>query len=319
MRNAPAQGGYAGLAGLIGDLANAIRRTQAERTKLDAVLAARNDGLQEGRQQAQQIAGEMMRQAEAVSVAALQVTATDLQIVSSAESAGQSLQTTENAVARALDGIATIAASVRSTTSGAQQMTAAAVQMAEVAHSTHACIASLDDHTAKMVVALDVIEQSLQAAASLGHAANIEATAQGASAPAFARLASELQDVAGICQPALAEVGTALRELVAQTTEANRRTMEIAELVGANHDIGRAVGHAVEQQGQEIARILTELYEARPGFATLRAGVEAVTLACTRTDATDRLKKTANALPSQAEKLATVLRGLPDLTPPIDR
>ena len=107
--------------------------------------------------------------------------------------------------------------------------------------------------------------------------------------------------------------------MIAQTTEANRRTMEILELVGVNHDLGRAVSHAVEQQGDEIARILTELYEARPGFATLRAGVEAVTHACeVRSDAADAIRKTARILPIHAENLANVLRGQPDLAPQID-
>ena len=95
-----------------------------------------------------------------------------MQLVQGAESTVRALDTADNAVTRAIDGIATIATSVRATTTGAQQMTVAAVQMAEVAHNTHRCIAALDDKTAKMVVALDYIERTLHVAASLGEAAS---------------------------------------------------------------------------------------------------------------------------------------------------
>ena len=273
----------------------------------------------QGREQAHRIAGEIANHAKMLSDVETRVSAADTQLVRQAESVALGLDTAENAVTRAIDGIATIAASVRATTTGAQQMTIAAVQMADVAHNTHRCIAGLDDRTAKMMVALDYIERTLQVAASLGQAACSEAAARDAPGSAFARIALELREVAGSCQPALADAAAAISELVSQTAEANRRTMEITELIGANHDIGRAVSHAVERQGQEIARILTELYEARPGFATLRAGVEAVTLASSsRTEASDTIKTVVRALPAQAEKLARLLQAIPAKSPPAD-
>ena len=312
--NVSALGGYAGVTGLIEELASSLTKTQAGRAKLEAALAGTESHLQRGRQEAQRIGRQITHEADSLSQAASRVSAADLRISGEAEKTGRSLDIADNAVARAIDGMATIVASVRATTSGAQQMTAAAVQMADVAHNTHRRIADLDDQTAKAVVALDYVERAMQVAAALGQAGCIEATEQGASAATFARLALELQEVAGGCQPALADAGEALRELITQTAEANRRTLEILELVNANHDVGRAVSHAVQEQGDEIARVLTELYEARPGFATLRAGVEAVTQACaTRTEAADTIRKTANALPSHAEDLANVLRGLPSL------
>ncbi len=313
IRNAPAEGGYAGLTGLIGDLASLLHRMQAGRAKLEADLAAGHSASRKGRQQAQRIARAMSKDAETLSDAAARVDFTGLHLVREAAGAARSLEMADTAVARAIDGISAVAASVRATTSGAQQMTAAAVQMAEIAHTTHRCVADLDDKTAKLVLALDSIEQVLQVATAR-QASSIGVAENEVLNPSLASIALEWQEVAGGCQPVLGEAGAAMRDLIAHTVDAHRRTMEIADLVAANHEIGRAVSHAVERQGQEIARILTELYESRPGFATLRAGVEAVTLACaTSTEAADTLRQSAKVLPAQAEALANILRSLPDL------
>ena len=319
MRHAAAEGGHAGLAGLVGDLALLLRRTQARRASLETTLIEGRGSLRAGREQAQRVAGEIQQQLDVLSAAACTVNATDAQLVREAATTAQSLEATGTAVARAMDGIAAIAGSVRATSAGALRMSETAAQVADVAHNAHRCIADLDDRTAKIVLALDTIERALQLAASVGQAGSIREDGEDASALATPRLASELQAVAGQCQPALLQAGEAIRELVAQTAEANRRTMEIAELVGATHDIGQTVSRAVEEQGQQIARVLTELYEARPGFATLRAGVEAVMQSCAdRTGSGDVIRNTANALPRQAEHLARILRGLPDLTPPAE-
>ena len=319
VRNAPAEGGYAGLTALIVDLVALVRRTQAGRARLEAVLTTSRSGIQEGRQSAQRVVSEIRHQAEILTDAAFRVSATDLSLVRRADTVARSLETADNAVIRAIDGMTTIAASVQTTTAGAQQMSAAAVKMAEVAHHTRRSITDLDDRTANMVVALDVIERSLHVGAASEQAGGKPAAEQGVSDAASAQTALHSQAVAASCERALADLAAGLHDLIAQTADAHRRTSEIAELVGANHDVGLAVSHAVEQQGQEITRILTELYEARPGFATLRAGVEAVTLACAnRSDATDAIGKAVRMLPSQAETLANLLRGLPDLAPPAD-
>ena len=79
------------------------------------------------------------------------------------------------------------------------------------------------------------------------------------------------------------------------------------------------MSRAVDQQGEEIARILKGIYEARSGFAALRAGVDAVSRAGgNRSQAVATLRLAAGNLPTHADAVASLLRDMPDFRPSRD-
>ncbi len=319
VQNAPTQGSYRGLADLIGDLALLSRRLQTGRTHAESTLAGNAETLRQARHQVQTVASRVRQDAGTLAETAADIDLAKEHLDREGQAACHACDDVENAVCRATGSISALVDAVRATTDGAERMTTVAVRMSEVAHDTHRCVGDLDDRSATLIAALDHIEHALQVAGSLGHAVNVEAARHAGAGHQFAGIAAELQDVAGSCQPALDAALATMRELGGETREASRRASEIAELVSANREIGGAISHAVIQQGEEIARILTELYEARSGFVTLRAGVDAVTRTSTaRTDVARSLRNIAQSMPDQVESLANMLRSIPDFAPRMD-
>ena len=319
VHSTPCEGSYRGLAGLIGDLALLARKLQAKRSHDGQAAEATCQALAESRQQAQRIATRIRQQAGTLAEAAAEIDLASERVACEAAAARQSVETTHAVVSRAADKIAGMAGSVRTITAGAQQMASLVVGLSQIAQGAHNRVAELDDRSTALVTAMDHIEHALQMAASLGHSISVEAAAAGVPGKNFAVIASELQDVAGRCGPALEQAVLITRHLASETMAATRRVGEIGDLIVANREVGEAIGHAVQQQGEDITHVLNDIYEAREGFATLRAGVESVTRAgIVGSGAAESLRLAARDLPTQADSVACLLRGLPDFAPSTD-
>jgi len=110
-----------------------------------------------------------------------------------------------------------------------------------------------------------------------------------------------------------------LTELRVETGEASRRMIELSDLIQAQHVLGQSIAQSIDHQSNDIGAMLHHLSGAHAGFATLRAGVDAVTRSSTtRLSGAEALRGAANRLPEHAEAISNILRGIPDFVPPLD-
>lgn len=302
------QGGYRGLAGLLANLAMTTRKLRLRHGEDRERLAVANLALACGRAQAGQLADQIRMDTACLTRTAARIEAAGAGLSDQIAAATSAFDASDAAIGRALDGATNLASAVRATTAGAERMTALAVGLAQVAHETQRTIADLDDRSTSLSVMLD------QVASVLGRAA---CDAQAPGTPDAEARAATLLGASEQILATLQDGMLILRELLSATGEANRRTAEISELVRSNHEVGHAIGHAVQQQAEDIAGILLQLYEARAGFVTLRAGVDAVArTGPLQAGTVDTLRETAQRLPNRAETIATILRNIPDFAPP---
>jgi hypothetical protein len=146
--------------------------------------------------------------------------------------------------------------------------------------------------------------------------ASVAAAQAGLEGADLASVGQELLRFVDATKATLDESLAVLRSITAETAEATRRVAEIDAMVQSQHEAGTAMSRAVDQQGEEIGRLLKDIYEARSGFAALRAGVDAVSRAgATRTQSAAALRDAAGKLPTHADAVASLLRDIPDFRP----
>ncbi len=311
----PAQASYNGIAGLIGDLVLLIRRLQAGRERERQHTAALSRAMQKSRAQAQQVAADIQQDAGCLAETAAEIGLTNERIERATANTIQSVAIAEAGMERATAELAALAGSVRTVAVGAEQMTSVAVDLSRLTRTTQHGVTSSQEKTVEIKTVLDSIEQALQTAVALGQSASVEAASLPDSQNLSA-IAHELQAVSGTCRLALASLGPLVSELVAQSAEANRRTIEIGNLVLANRQAGEAIASAAQQQGEEITAALHHIYEAREGFTALKASVDQVTARnFSHEKSAEALRLTAQRLPDRVKGFASLLRGLPDVAP----
>jgi len=306
---------YRGLTGLLGDLAIRARRLQAGRDKSTEAARGLNRALAAGRHQARQLAVLLKKDAAALGQAAADIDMTAQRLTGEMSAAQASVEFTQSAMAAVTSGAVGLAGAVRATTAEAERAAALAVQMSEIAFGAQRSIAGLDDKTASLMLATQAVAGVLRQAGDLGRRAG-DAAAQD---DAQGSVVAEIQALACTAVVAVDGMTAAVAELRIEAELANRRVAELSDLIKAQHDLGHAVCHAVMQQGEDIAAMLARLNEAHTGFATLRAGVEAVTrTGAERAGNASALRAAANRLPTHADTVASILRGIPDFAPPPD-
>ena len=94
--------------------------------------------------------------------------------------------------------------------------------------------------------------------------------------------------------------------------EASRRTTQIGDMVQANNELAQMMSEQVMRQGEQITKILNDMYESRSGFISLRESVEAVTRAGLATrEAADLVRQANSRLPDHARQLDNLFRNVP--------
>ena len=311
----PARDGIAGVAGLIVDLVRRTRRLG----RTEQLANAMRQTIFTGRAQSASVAVELRQEAAALTEAAMQIDATGACIVREMAANADSLALGDMALRRAADAIDALTGRVNKNMAAMEEVTRTAVRLADIAHATHKAVAEHDVRSTHLSTALDQIGQAMHTASRLLDEAARRDAAETGGAAESSLLTHEMQVAAGRFQPALAAAQAVVHDLVSETSAANRRALETGEMVANLHARGQAVGHAVQQQAEDVSVILTYLYEARSGFAMLRDSVDAVAHAgATRANAAARMREAALRLPSQAERMAEILRGIPDFRPSED-
>jgi hypothetical protein len=304
---------YNGLSGLIGDIALILRRRL--NGPVPAALAAerREQLLQAGQDQARQLAFSLIDES-----ATLGETATDLEtatsdLLSETARAQDAIALADAAIADITTSAIGLARAVRVTTAQAEQSTQIAIHLSQTAFGAQRSLAALDEKTTSLHRAADGMAEILQRAGALGVQTGTDAARSGQAGRDLAASAVELQKLAATALAGLAAIQEGVTALRIETLAAHARLGELDQQIRGQHDLGHALGHAVTQQGEDIAAILARLSDAQSGFAMLRAGVQAVTRsAAARAASAALVRDAAKRLPGHAEAVAGLLRGLPD-------
>ncbi len=295
--------GVDGVVGLIGTLALRAQRLgsteETARSMRQAVSA--------GRMQADRLTAELGRHAANLTTAATQIDEAHHNIARETKASAHAFTLGETALTRAAEATDRLIDRVSATTSHVSQMASIATHLSEAAHATHKAVAENAERASILASALDEIGRFIRAVTpSSGQASHHPGPAAGDGA-------LDVQDTALQCERALAAAQSIVRDLLQEAGAASRRTSEMAETIAQQHEAGQAMGYAVQQQSADIEAILNQMYEARSGFAMLRASVEAVSAAsATPANAVGRVRAAALRLPSESERLAQMLRGIPD-------
>ena len=316
IKSTPVHGSFDGVAGLIGDLVLLARRLRTARARERLSTATLGQALQDGRQQAQSVASSIRQNAGDFAEAAAAVHFTGERVAREMAGATRSLAVAETGMDQAARKLNAVGGSVRTIITHAQQMTSVTIDISRITHAARQGVTVSDAKTTALLSAMNSIEQALRRAAAHGMSSSIEVPAPRAGSAGDWTAIRALQQVAGECGPALDTVRSVVGELIAGTADANRRTIEVGNLMLTIRDIGEAIGHAVQQQGEEVAQILDGVYKAREGFVILKTAVESVAqVGTSNQDAAQLLRLTASRLPDQAERLAGLLRNVPKVVP----
>ncbi len=303
------------LGALFGETILRLRRMQRGQERTQAAAGALNAALRAGRSEAELLAMRLRGDGSTVAEAASGILQASARLRADAVTAAADAALATDTVGGIAGRSATLAASVRAVTGQVRQMTEMAVAVSETAMGTQADLARLAGRAA----ALDGTAAQLRRALHLATACLRQAEALE-PAGAAADLATNLRDMAAGAEEGLQAMGTVIAALRQEAAAASRRVAELCAVIQSQHELGGALGHAVDQQGQEIARTLAGLGAAYDTCSAVAAQVAAIGAGNEgNMAAAEVLRGAGDRLPAHAEVIARILRGIPDFAPPLDR
>lgn len=201
---------------------------------------------------------------------------------------------------------------VRAVTLETEKATAIASRLAETAFATQRGVATIGEATNAMLAAADQVQHVLNRAEMVGLNAGIEAARAGEAGRGFAVVAQEVKQLAEAGGNALGNMMVTARDLRAQAALVFKRIEDIAEVVQAQHEFGHALSHAAMLQADAVGQVLKHLGAAQGEVRNLHREVRDMTLPETRLSTGIAAQAAIERLPSYAEAMAHILRGLPD-------
>ena len=297
------------------EMARVTRKQSARGERLKAWHDQAHTAVCASRVEGAQLAAQIAEDAEALSVISDRIATSDQVLGQEVASVTASCNLTHEALFRAADRASALAASVRETTQRARHMSEGCVQLSHAAFKTHEAVALLADGTPLINGSINEIAAALERADRLAATATDLATpTEGGSAAA--PILDEVRALAASCASTLRNTLLVVEDLSKRAMETDRRTAELGSSVALIHDLGQAVGYAVQQQSADITEILQSVYETRAGFASVRAGVAEVECARNaRPPVGKAVERLARDLPNRASNVAALLRGIPDFAP----
>ncbi len=310
---------YQSIANLTADAVFRVARLKAHREHLEGAASTVNEALQAGRDHASQLASRMRRDGETAADAASGLITVSARLHQDATAARQGSLAAEQAVSGLIDRAIGLTAAISTVTAQIGRMSDVASRGAETAFGAQRSLVGLSDKVLVLSRSADQIARVLQQAGHCGLAASAQAAGNGAEHQVNADLAANLQQMASSADQALAAMQAMVAGLRSEAALASRRVAELSELIHGQHELGNALSHAIEQQGREVAQVLTLVNETRAGVAMTRAGADAVANGMAdRLAGAETLRGVANRMPGHADTIAEILRGIPDFMPPTE-
>ncbi len=310
---------YQSIANLTADAVFRVGRLAAHREHLEGAATTANEALQAGRDHASQLASRLRRDGETAADAASGLITVSARLHQDATATHQGSLAAEQAVSGLIDRTIGLTAAISTVTAQIGRMSDVATRGAETAFGAQRSLLGLNDKVVVLSRSADQIARVLEMAGHCGLAASAQAAGGGTEHRVSADLAANLHQMASSADQALAAMQAMVAGLRSEAALASRRVAELSELIHGQHELGNALNHAIEQQGREVAQVLTLVNETRAGVAMVRAGADAVaTGSANRLAGAETLRGVANRIPGHADTIAEILRGIPDFMPPTE-
>jgi hypothetical protein len=269
--------------------------------------------------EAQRLVAALYREADSLSDTSNDIEEQGRRLLGDVGAAEGACNRTQSALSQMTDRVMALTDAVTHTTSQADQVSAASVALSELAFASQTKLATLDARSAALQADIEGIGCLLARVGGLTEAAYMAGSRLGEQGTPVVNLAFEMRELGAAALGSITRIETSLAEMSSQAAAATKTAQDIAARVHLQQELGLGLSHAVLQQGAEIAELVRMLDEAQLGFLTLRASVEAVTRhGVSRSVQTAKLREAAARLPTHADNVATVLRGISDFAPPIE-
>jgi methyl-accepting chemotaxis protein len=258
--------------------------------------------------------GEIGKNAESVSAAAEELTATSTTMSANAEEtsaqagvvAAASEQVGSN-VQTVATGAEEMSASIGEISSNATQAAKVSNEAVEVARRTNETISTLGESSKEIGEVVKVITSIAEQTNLLALNATIEAARAGEAGKGFAVVANEVKELANQTAKATEEISSKVQTIQTDSSNAVDAIGEISTIINTINDISSTIASAVEEQSATTNEMTRNVSEAAKGVGEISQNISGVSTASEETtQGSSQTKDAANEL----SRLATDMQGL---------
>ena len=260
--------------------------------------------------------GEIGQNAESVSAAAEELTATSTTMSANAEETSAQagvVATASDEVGTNVQTVATgseeMGASIREISENSSQAAKISTEAVEVAKRTNETISTLGESSKEIGEVVKVITSIAEQTNLLALNATIEAARAGAAGKGFAVVANEVKELANQTAKATEEISSKVQTIQSDTGNAVNAIGEISEIINKINDISNTIASAVEEQSATTSEMTRNVSDAARGVSEIAQNISGVSAAAEETtQGSSQTRDAANEL----SKLASDLQGLVD-------
>jgi methyl-accepting chemotaxis protein len=258
--------------------------------------------------------GDIGNNAESVSAAAEELTATSTTMSANAEEtsaqAGVVASASEevgNNVQTVATGAEEMSASISEIANNSTQAAKISTEAVEVAKRTNETISTLGESSKEIGEVVKVITSIAEQTNLLALNATIEAARAGEAGKGFAVVANEVKELANQTAKATEEISNKVQTIQSNTGNAVDAIGEISSIINKINDISSTIASAVEEQSATTNEMSRNVQEAAKGVGEISQNISGVSTAAEETtQGSSQTKDAANEL----SKLAVDLQGL---------
>jgi methyl-accepting chemotaxis protein len=258
--------------------------------------------------------GEIGQNAESVSAAAEELTATSTTMSANAEETSAQAGVVAAASDEVGNNVQTVAtgseemgASIREISENSSQAAKISTEAVEVAKRTNDTISTLGESSKEIGEVVKVITSIAEQTNLLALNATIEAARAGEAGKGFAVVANEVKELANQTAKATEEISGKVQTIQSNTGDAVDAIGEIGEIINKINDISNTIASAVEEQSATTTEMTRNVSDAAKGVAEIAQNISGVSSAAEETtQGSSQTRDAANEL----SKLATDLQAL---------
>ncbi len=258
--------------------------------------------------------GNIGRNAESVSAAAEELTATSTTMSANAEETSAQAGVVAAASEEVGKNVQTVAtgseemtASISEISNNATQAASVSNEAVEIAKRTNDTITALGESSQEIGEVVKVITSIAEQTNLLALNATIEAARAGEAGKGFAVVANEVKELANQTAKATEEISGKVQTIQSSTGSAVQAIEEISNVINRINDISNTIASAVEEQSATTNEMSRNVAEAAKGVGEIAENISGVsTAAGETTQGSSQTRDAANEL----SKLAVDLQGL---------